>query len=100
MSGPETTETVLATVAGLVREVIDEDWANEVVITLDTAFAKDLELESIEFVALAERLREVYGPRVDLARWLGEMELEAIIGLEVGTLVEYIVRCLSQHTTA
>ena len=90
---------VLETVARLVREVIAEDWAEEVAITMDTSFSRDLELESIEFVALAERLREQYGTRVDLAGWLAGMDLDQIIGLRVGALVEHIAQCLSPHTT-
>src|SRR5688572_6724875 len=91
---------VLEVVARLVRDVIGEEWAEDVAITMRTSFANDLELESIEFVALAERLREAYGQRIDFAGWLAEMELAAIIGLEVGTLVEFIVTCLSKRTAA
>jgi acyl carrier protein len=96
----DTPESVLSVVATLVREVIGEDWANDVDITMETAFAQDLELESIEFVALAERLKETFGARVDFAGWLAAMDLQQIIGLKVGTLTEYIVRCLSKSTTA
>jgi acyl carrier protein len=96
-----TTETeVLGEVARMVREVIGEAWAEDVPITMATAFAKDLELESIEFVALAERLKGHYGKRVDFANWLSGMELKQIIELTVGQLVGFIVRCLSQPTTA
>jgi acyl carrier protein len=93
-------ESVLAVVAGMVRDVIGEDWVADVAITMDSSFADDLELESIEFVALAEKLKVEYGGRVDFAGWLAGMDLKQIIGLEVGALVEYIVRCLSQSTTA
>ena len=92
--------TTLEDVARMVREVIAEDWALDVPITMETSFADDLELESIEFVALAEKLKLTYGKRVDFAAWLATMELKEIIGLRAGTLVEYIDRCLSQATTA
>lgn len=100
MTTNETTESVLAVVSTIVREVIGEEWAEDIEITLATSFADDLELESIEFVALAERLKETYGRRVDFAAWLATMDLQQILGLKVGTLTEYIVRCLSQSTTA
>ncbi len=93
-------DTVLATVAAMVREVIGEEWADDVVISMDTSFAGDLELESIEFVALAERLKATYGKRVDFPKWLASMDLKQIIGLNVGALVEFIVRCLSNSTAA
>jgi acyl carrier protein len=91
---------VLEGVAEMVREVIGEDWADDVPIAMETSFAKDLELESIEFVALAEKLKERYGQEVDFAGWLGGMELDQILSLRVGQLVELIVRCKSQASKA
>jgi acyl carrier protein len=86
------TEDVLATVAGFIREVIGQEWAADVAITMDTSFSTDLELESIEFVALAEKLQQRYGG-IEFAGWLSEMELDRIIALRVGDVVEFIVRC-------
>ncbi len=81
---------VLPVVAQLIREVIGEEWAEEVDITLETSFSDDLELESIEFVALAELLQERYGTAVDFVGWLSDMELDQIINLKVGALVAFI----------
>jgi acyl carrier protein len=92
-------EKVLGDLARMLREVIGEDWAQDFAIGLDTSFAKDLELESIEFVALAEQITAEYGKRVNLAGWLATMDLEQILALRVGQLVEFIVRCSSQPTT-
>ena len=89
----KTNEKVLGDVARMVREVIGESWADDVSIGMDTSFAKDLELESIEFVALAEKIRGEYGQSVNLAGWLGSMDLNQILALRVGQLVEFIVRC-------
>lgn len=88
-------ETVLSTIANLIVEVIGEDWAADIEIGEQTSFNEDLELESIEFVALAERLQEVYGDNVNFVEWVGDMELDAIINLNVGDLVEFICSCLS-----
>ena len=90
-----TNNDVLKGVAGAIREVIGEDWIADEPIDRNTSFADDLELESIEFVALAEKLQEIYGERVDFVRWLSEKELDAIIGLSVGDVVEFIESCLS-----
>jgi acyl carrier protein len=92
-------ERVLGDVARMVRDVISEEWAADVEIGMETSFAKDLELESIEFVALAERIRAEYGGSVNLAGWVAGMDLEQILALRVGQLVEFIVRCSSQPTT-
>jgi acyl carrier protein len=86
---------ILAGVAQAIRDVIGEDWIADEAIEESTSFADDLELESIEFVALAEKLQEIYGERVDFVRWLSQMELDAIIGLTVGDVVEFIESCLS-----
>jgi acyl carrier protein len=91
---------VLGEVANLVRDVIGEEWVNDIDITLNSSFADDLELESIEFVALAERLKTNYGKRVDFAGWLAKKELKEIISLKVGDLVGFIVECLSKSETA
>ena len=90
---------VLDDVARMVREVIGEAWAEDVAIGMDTSFAKDLELESIEFVALAERVRAEYGSSVNLAGWVAGMDLEQILALRVGQLVEFIVQCSSESMT-
>ena len=92
-------QKVLGDVARMVRDVIAEEWAADIAIGMNTSFAKDLELESIEFVALAERIRSEYGQGINLAGWLGSMDLNQILALRVGQLVEFIVRCSSQLTT-
>ena len=84
-------EKVLEVVAGLVHEVIGDDGGLGPPIRMETSFNADLELESIEFVALAEKLQERYGQAVDFAGWLAGMELDAILGLRVGDLVRFIV---------
>ncbi|MFC4072486.1 acyl carrier protein [Actinoplanes subglobosus] len=74
---------------GLV-EVMGDDVLLAVDITPDTRFDDDLALESIEFVALGEYLRERYGDRVDFAGFIAGMELDEIMSLTVGRLLAYI----------
>jgi acyl carrier protein len=64
-------------------------------ITMTTSFNADLELESIEFVALAEKLQQHYGASVDFVGWISKKELDQIIALTVGELVEFITSCRS-----
>lgn len=88
-------DDVLATVARLIVEVVGDEVTLTGPITLATSFNADLELESIEFVALAEKLQEHYGGGVDFVGWLSTKELDQIIALTVGELVEFIVSCRS-----
>ena len=90
-ASPPDPQAVLETVSQLLREVIGDDGGLGPPITLATSFNEDLELESIEFVALAEKLQNHYGKRVDFAGWLSHMELHEILGLRVGQLVDHIV---------
>ena len=86
-------DEILQTVAELIRDVIGEDWVDDEEIGLDTSFSDDLELESIEFVALAEKLQARFGSQINFVAWLSEMELDRIIALQVGDLVEFISTC-------
>jgi acyl carrier protein len=84
-------EAVLAEVRAILADVIGDDFLLDEELTADTSFNEDLEIESIEFVALAEQLTERYGSQVDFVAWMGEMELDDIIALSVGDLVDFIV---------
>ena len=64
-------------------------------VTMTTSFNADLELESIEFVALAEKLQQHYGAKIDFVGWISTKELDQIISLTVGELVEFIASCRS-----
>ena len=85
--------TTLTTVAGLIHEVIGEDWDLEEEITLETTFSDDLELESIEFVSLAEKMQATFGEEVNFVKWLSEKELDEVIDLKVGDVVGFIDSC-------
>ena len=85
-----TNEAVLADLERMLIEVIGEDLLLDGPLTMETSFDQDLQLESIEFVALSEKLLETYGEQVDFVSWLAEMELDDIIALTVGQLVEFV----------
>jgi len=95
---PPGAEAVLATVVALLTEVIGEEYASGLEIGFDTTFQEDLELESIEFTALAERLIETFGEQVDFMAWLGEMDVDAIIAMTVGELVAFIADSVAGGT--
>ena len=75
----------------MVSSVIGEDELLMVdEVTMDTSFNDDLELESIEFVALAEALTERYGEQVDFVGWIADLELDALVTMTVGELVTFV----------
>ena len=89
-ASPDVAE-VLEVVQRMLVDVIGPEYLLDLTIDLGTSFDADLELESLEFVALAERLLEHYGGQVDFVAWLATMELDEIIALTVGDLVGFIV---------
>lgn len=89
---PVVTEAeVLAELERILLEVIGDDLLLDGPLTMDTSFDQDLQLESIEFVALSEQLLEAYGEQVDFVGWLAEMELDEIVALTVGQVVAFVV---------
>ncbi len=96
---PETAtpESVLAELERLLVEVIGDDLLLDGPLAMDTSFDDDLQLESLEFVALAEKLLETYGEQVDFVAWMATMELDDIVGLRVGQVVDFVVASLAQQ---
>ncbi len=90
IESPMKKQDILDQVAAIIRTVVQEEWIQTTPITMDSTFAEDLELESIEIVALAEQVQSRFGEDVDFPGWLSEMDLDAIIGLTVGQLVDRI----------
>lgn len=86
-------DTVLAQIATMLRELPDAG-LDDAEIDRDTLFHDDLELESIDLVALAGALREHYGERVNVALFIADLELDEIIALRVGQLVDYVTASL------
>jgi acyl carrier protein len=66
-------------------------------ITRDTAFHEDLELESIDLVTFAGILAEHYGPDVDLADFLSQMDLDEVIELRIGDITDFVAKRLAER---
>ncbi|REE95370.1 acyl carrier protein [Thermomonospora umbrina] len=81
---------VLAEVAGMLAEVVGHDFLAAAGVGRATRFTEDLALESIEFVALAERVRGRYGDGIDLPGFLAGLDLDRLAELAVGDLVGHI----------
>ena len=80
---------VLDVVRTILADVIGEDYVSMMEIGPETSFQSDLEIESIELVAMGEQLQERYA-HVDFAAWLSTMEVDEIIAMTVGDLVDHI----------
>ena len=90
-----TRDEILVTVQEALVEIAGDEILIAGPLTMTTSFNADLELESIEFVALAEKLQLRYGSAVDFVGWISKQELDQIIALTVGELVEFIASCRS-----
>jgi acyl carrier protein len=91
---------VLGEVAAMLRDVIGEEYVVDMEITMDTSFNEDLELESIEFVTLADRMRQTYGDQVDFVGFLAEMDVDRVINMRVGEVVHFIADSLRAGVAA
>jgi acyl carrier protein len=83
-------EGVLGEVVAMLVDVVGEDFLLDLEVGPETTFNDDLALESIEFVALAEKLQQRYGGRVDFAAFIAGMDLDEIMRMTVGDLVRHI----------
>lgn len=90
-------ETVLACVKQRLGEVIGDPELLSTEIRMDTKFGSDLELESIEFVALASHLSAEFGDRVNFVDFLSTKGVDEIVSLTVGDIVRYVEACLRKE---
>jgi acyl carrier protein len=87
---------VLSLVIDKIRSTINEDWIQDFEIGPETRFGDDLEIESIEFVKIADAIQTHYGARLDIASWLSGKSIHELIGLNVGELTGYIAQALAE----
>jgi acyl carrier protein len=85
---------IMRQITAVIREAVAEDWIRDFEIDADTSFNEDLELESIEFVAIAAGLQQHFGEQIDLVGWLSTQSLDALIALRVGNIAEFVANHL------
>lgn len=90
-------DAVLAEISRVLRELLAEYALEDAEITRETTFHDDLELESVDLVTLSGALRETYGDRVNFAEFVADLELDEIIALTVGQLVDHVVASLDNQ---
>ncbi|AOM78505.1 acyl carrier protein [Pedobacter steynii] len=76
-----------------ITEVIGEEFVEEMDITMESSFTKDLEMDSIEIVSFSEKIKNHFGEQIDFTGWLSAMDLDELINLNLGTIVNYIEEC-------
>ena len=94
---PCVTDDVLGTVTELLAPLVGDLDVLGIQITRDTAFHEDLELESIDLVTFAGILAEHYGPDVDLADFLSQMDLDEVIELRIGDITDFVAERLAER---
>lgn len=94
-------QETLYLVRALLADVLGPENMLGLAVGWDTSFDVDLQMESLEFVTLIERLAQHHGDTVDFVAWLAALEMEEIITLTVGDLVSFVVSSMAPpHATA
>ncbi|AXQ29249.1 acyl carrier protein [Solimonas sp. K1W22B-7] len=90
-------DDILALVIGKIRSTIGEDWIQDFDIETETRFNTDLEIESIEFIKIADAIQAHYGTRLDIVGWLSGKSIHELIGLSVGELTAFIAGAVPEN---
>lgn len=93
-------DEVLTVVIATIRQTIAEDWIADFPIDADSRFNQDLEIESIEFVRIADALQRHYGQQLNIAGWLSGRTIHELIGLSTGELARHITASLDTGVAA
>jgi acyl carrier protein len=83
-------------VEGTIIDVVGRWYYEECQAGLDSTFAEDIELESMEVMEIAERLIDTYEGKVDFITWFSGMDFEELIVLTIGDVVDFIVVSLQK----
>jgi acyl carrier protein len=87
-------ELIFEQLKQFISEIIGFEYVEELNITMESVFTKDLEMDSIEIVAFAEKVKGKYGEKIDFVGWLSGMDMEEIISLSLGRIVTFIAQAL------
>lgn len=88
-------DDVLKVVTQKIRDTINEDWIEDFEIGPETRFNDDLEIESIEFVKIADAIQNHFGNQLGIIAWLSGKSIHELICLSVGDLTSYISGALN-----
>lgn len=86
-------EAIFNLLQQFITEVIGEEFVEEMEITPESSFAKDLEMDSIEIVSFSEKVKASFGEHIDFTGWLSNMDLDQLINLRLKDITHYIEAC-------
>jgi len=86
-------EELFTLLKGFITEVIGAEFVEEMDITPDSSFTKDLEMDSIEIVSFSEKIKAHFGDQIDFTGWLSSMDLDELINLDLLMIINYIYEC-------
>ncbi|KFF23789.1 acyl carrier protein [Chryseobacterium sp. MIQD13] len=86
-------EQLFTLLKGFITEVIGAEFVEEMDITPDSSFTKDLEMDSIEIVSFSEKIKAHFGDQIDFTGWLSSMDLDELINLDLRMIINYIYEC-------
>jgi len=66
-------EDIFEQLKQFISEIIGTDVVEELNITYDSIFTKDLEMDSIEILAFAEKVNNYYGKTIDFTTYIQKM---------------------------
>lgn len=74
----------------MLTDIIGEEFIEEYTVELESTLTGDLEMESIEIVELAEKVKLKYGSSSDMSEWMAKLSLEQLVSLKIIDIVKYI----------
>lgn len=86
-------------VCATLRDVLGVE-PDEIEIEREMSLTDELGLESIDLVAVNAQLAERFGPQVNLAAHLAEMDIDDVIALTAGGLVDFVDDALAHDRRA
>jgi acyl carrier protein len=86
-------EEIFAVLKVFITEVIGEEFVEDMDITRESSFTKDLEMDSIEIVSFSEKVKAHFGENIDFTGWLSGMDLDQLINLKLDDIIKHIETC-------
>jgi acyl carrier protein len=90
----EEKDAIFKQLVQFISEIIGADVVEELEITKESVFTKDLEMDSIEIVAFAEKVKIHYGKDIDFTKWISSLDLDELIALSLNSIVDFVAEAL------
>ncbi|ACU58945.1 acyl carrier protein [Chitinophaga pinensis] len=92
---PLSNEQIFNLLKTFITEVIGEEFVEDLDISRESSFTRDLEMDSIEIVSFSEKVKSHFGEHIDFTGWLSGMDLDQLINLKLDDIIKYIESCQS-----